>query len=227
MEQGQRTGLHTVAHQMKVLVACESSGVVREAFNAYSGVHAVSCDLQPADDGRSDYHIQGDVLKVLNDGWDLLIGHPPCTYLCASGMHWTTRGLRDHSFTADAIYFAEALWSAPIHRIAIENPIGCLSTNSALGKPTQIIQPFQFGENASKATCLWLKHLPPLAWTKYIRPRIVNGKARFANQTDGGQNRLAPSDVRWKTRSKTYTGIAQAMAAAWTHPEFFIQPKLI
>lgn len=221
---------------MRVLVACESSGIVREAFNAYSGVEAFSCDLQPADDGRHDYHICDNVLDVLDDCWDLIIAHPPCTYLSGSGMHWTTRGLRDPKLTAEAIAFAEAIWSAPAKRIAIENPVGALSTHSKLGEFTQMIHPYEFGDDASKKTCLWLKGLPLLAKdpAKRVPGRWVewpkgSGKMveRWANQTDSGQNKLPPSDDRWKLRSKTYLGIAAAMAEQWTNPIHYHQPALI
>lgn len=199
---------------MRVLIACESSGTVRDAFKQL-GHYAMSCDLLPTDvEGN---HYQGDVFDILGDGWDLLIAHPPCTYLCSSGMHWTTRGLRDRQLTEDAIQFAKMLMDCGIPKIAIENPIGVLS--SRIRKPEQIIQPHQFGEDASKATCLWLSNLPKLISTKEIAPRVIikNGKEyrRWANQTDSGQNKLAPSDDRWKERSKTYQGIARAMAEQW------------
>lgn len=195
---------------MKVLIACESSGTVRDAFKAL-GHYATSCDLLPTDlEGN---HYQGDVFDILGDGWDLLIAHPPCTYLCSSGMHWTARGLRGPQLTEDALLFVQRLMDAPIQRIAIENPVGAISTR--IRKPNQIIQPYQFGDDASKKTCLWLKGLPVLEHTEYIEPRIVNGKPRWANQTDSGQNKLAPSDDRWKERSKTYQGIARAMALQW------------
>lgn len=201
---------------MKVLIACESSGTVREAFRAL-GHEAWSADLLPADDG-SQYHIQGDVLQVLANGWDLMVAHPPCTYLSVSGMHWTTRGLRDPKLTEDALEFVRLLMSAPIPRIAIENPVSIISTR--IRKPDQIIQPWQFGEDASKKTCLWLKNLPLLKPTSIVHGRMVtmpNGKMveRWANQCDSGQNKLAPSADRWKHRSKTYNGIAQAMAQTW------------
>lgn len=149
----------------------------------------------------------------------MLIAHPPCTYLCVSGMHWTARGLRDPKHTTDAVAFAEALWDAPVPHIAIENPVGVLSTRSKLGKPAQSIQPYEFGEDASKKTCLWLKELPPLEKdpTRRIAGRIVNGKERWSNQTDSGQNRLGPSKTRGLDRAKTYTGVAEAMADQWTH----------
>ncbi len=195
---------------MKVLIACESSGTVRDAF-IRAGHQAMSCDMLPTD--KTGPHYQGDVRDVLHNGWDLLIGHPPCTYLSVSGMHWTTRGLRDPQLTEDALAFARLLMDAPIARIAIENPVSIIS--SRIRKPDQIIQPYQFGHDASKKTCLWLKGLPPLRPTAFVDPRIVGGKPRWANQTDSGQNKLPPSADRWRMRSKTYQGIADAMAAQW------------
>ena len=195
---------------MKVLVACEYSGAVRDAFIA-AGHEAISCDLLPTE--QPGPHYQGDVTNILNEGWDLMVAHPPCTYLSVSGMHWTRRGLRDPKLTEDALAFVQMLLDAPIDRIALENPISIIS--SRIRKPDQIINPWQFGHDASKKTCLWLKNLPPLVPTEIIAPRIVNGKKRWANQTDSGQNRLSPSDDRWKIRSQTYTGIAEAMACQW------------
>ena len=196
---------------MKVLVACEYSGVVREAFRT-KGHDAWSCDLLPAED-NSPYHYQTDVYNVLYDDWDLMIGHPPCTYLCSSGLHWNSKDPIRRLKTEDAIEFFEDLYYAPIDKIVLENPIGRMST--VLRKPDQIIQPWMFGHDASKATCLWLKNLPPLEPTQFVEPRVVNGKRRWANQTDSGQNRLGPSEDRWKIRSRTYEGIAQAMAEQW------------
>jgi hypothetical protein len=195
---------------MRVLVACEYSGTVRDAFRA-RGHDAMSCDLLPAD--APGPHYQGDVCDVLDDGWDLMIAHPPCTYLSVSGMHWTRRGLRDPQLTEDALAFVRLLMDAPILRIAIENPVSIIS--SRIRKPEQIIQPWQFGHDASKKTCLWLKGLPPLRPTQIVEPRIVNGRKRWGNQTDSGQNRLGPSPDRWKIRSTTYAGIAAAMADQW------------
>lgn len=189
---------------MKVLVACEYSGTVRDAF-IRGGHDAMSCDLLPTDVPGP--HYQGSVLDILGDGWDLMVAHPPCTYLSVSGMHWTTRGLRDRSLTDDAAEFFLTLAHAPISRIAIENPVCVMS--SIWRAPDQVIQPWQFGEDASKATCLWLKGLPLLMPTNVIRKR------RYANQTESGQNKLPPSPDRWKERSKTFAGIAQAMADQW------------
>ena len=198
----------------RVLVACEHSGVVRDAF-ARQGWDAWSCDVKPADNGGQ--HYQCDVREILDDGWDMMIAHPPCTYLCSSGLHWTTRGLRDPKLTDEAIAFAELLWDAPIKRVCLENPVGCLSTRSKLGKSYQRIQPHDFGEDASKATCLWIRGMPPLRPTRRCEPRIVNGKRRWANQDDNGQNKQS-SDRHNKRaiRSRTFAGVAEAMANQWT-----------
>jgi hypothetical protein len=197
---------------VRVLIACEFSGTVRDAF-LQAGHYALSCDLLPCESETSGDHYQGDVLNILDHGWDLLIAHPPCTYLASSGMHWTTRGLRDPRLTEDAITFVQSLLNAPISRIALENPIGIISTR--VRKADQIVQPWQFGHDASKATCLWLKNLPPLRPTNVIEPRLINGRKRWGNQTDSGQNRLGPSADRWKIRSATYPGLAAAMADQW------------
>ena len=195
---------------MKVLVACEYSGTVRDAFIA-AGHDAMSCDLLPTE--APGPHYQGDVRDVLGDGWDLMIAHPPCTYLAVSGMHRTARGLRDPQLTEDALDFVRLLLAAPVPRIAVENPVSVISTK--VRKPDQIIQPWQYGHDASKTTCLWLQGLPALQPTQIVKPRIVDGRKRWGNQTDSGQNRLSPSPDRWKRRSATYAGIAAAMAAQW------------
>jgi hypothetical protein len=217
---------------MKVLIACEYSGRVRDAFIG-GGHEAMSCDLLPTDVPGP--HYQGDVRDVMHDGWDLMIAHPPCTYLSVSGMHWTTRGLRDPQLTEDALNFVRLLLDAPIERIALENPVSVIS--SRIRKPDQIINPYEFGHDASKKTCLWLKNLPKLEATEFVNPRWVccgielpdgvgkyvcancNGEEkanpRWGNQTASGQNKLAPSADRWKLRSETFAGIAQAMANQW------------
>jgi len=198
---------------MKILVACEYSGIVRDAF-IKRGHFAMSCDLLPTDVPGP--HYQGDVFELINQihqEWDLMIAHPPCTYLCSSGLHWNGRVAGRQEKTDEAVEFVRRLLDANIPRIALENPIGCISR--LIRKPEQIIQPHQFGDDASKSTCLWLKNLPLLIPTKNIPPRIIDGKSRWANQTDSGQNRLGPSDDRWKERSKTYQGIADAMASQW------------
>ena len=194
---------------LKVLVACEYSGRVRDAF-IRAGHYALSCDLLPSDSSVGD-HYQGSVLDILDCGWDLMIAHPPCTYLSVSGMHWTTRGLRDPQLTEDALAFVQRLMDAPIERIAIENPISVIS--SRIRKPDQIIQPWWFGHDASKKTCLWVKNLPLLTPTDMLPG---DAKTRRGNQTASGQNKLPPSKDRWKIRSETYQGIADAMAAQWS-----------
>ena len=197
---------------MKVLIACEFSATVRDAFRL-RGHDAWSCDLLPTE-GDREFHFMMDIREVACvTEWDLMIAHPPCTYLTSSGLHWNKRNPERAEKTEEAIEFVKWLAALNIPRIAIENPIGCLSTRWR--KPDQIIQPYLFGEDASKATCLWLKNLPCLGPTEYIEPRIVNGKKRWANQTDSGQNKLGPSPNRWAERSKTYQGIADAMAYQW------------
>jgi hypothetical protein len=195
---------------MRVLIACEYSGIVRDAFAA-KGHDALSCDLLPTE--KPGKHYQGDIIDVLNDGWDLMIAHPPCTFLCSSGLHWNKKRPERAQMTLDALSFVRLLLDAPIPKIALENPIGAISTK--IRKPDQTIQPYQFGHDASKATCLWLKNLPPLRPTQYVEPRIIDGKPRWGNQTDSGQNKLPPSKDRWKIRSETYQGIAEAMANQW------------
>lgn len=195
---------------LNVLIGCEHSQVVAEQFHK-RGHKVLTCDFLPAEKGLP--HYQGDVFDIINNGFDLGIFHPPCTFLCSSGLHWNGRVPGRQQKTDEAVNFVKKLWAADIPGLVLENPIGCLSTRFM--KPSQIIQPYEFGEDASKATCLWVRGLPLLQKTKYIEPRIVNGKKRWANQTDSGQNRLAPSPDRWKERSKTYEGIAAAMAEQW------------
>lgn len=216
-------------------MACEFSGAVRDAFAA-RGHEAWSCDLLDAE--TPGHHYKGDVRDVLGDGWDLMVAHPPCTYLASSGLHWNKRRPERALQTEDALEFVRLLLDAPIERIALENPIGCIS--SRIRKPDQVIQPWQFGHDASKATCLWLKGLPLLRPTRTVEPRMVccgevlpegvgaygcpnccgdkRARPRWGNQTDSGQNKLAPSEDRWKLRSLTYPGIAEAMASQWGAP---------
>ena len=198
---------------LRVLVACEYSGTVRDAFAA-RGHDAMSCDILPTD--KPGNHYQGDVREVLDDGWDLMICHPPCTYLSVSGIHWNNRG-RGWEETDKALDFVRLLLSANIPKIALENPVSIIS--SRIRKPDQTINPHQFGHDASKRTCLWLKNLPKLSPTEIIAPRMIEGKPRWGNQTDSGQNKLAPSKDRWKLRSTTYQGIAEAMAQVWGNAE--------
>ncbi len=207
---------------MKILIGYESSGVVRDAFR-HLGHDAYSCDLLS---NPSEYHLQGDIADYMHDDWDLGIFHPPCTYLTVSAAWAFKDGPYHQNVKAGTLVGAarrearemtlnnvRTIMNLPYPK-AIENPIGAIS--SAIRKPNQIIQPYQFGHNASKATCLWLDRLPPLVPTKRIRGRFVQGKERFDNQTDSGQNKLTPSKDRWKTRSETYAGIAQAMAEQWS-----------
>ena len=180
---------------MRVLVACEFSGIVRDAFITQGHV-AISCDLLPSETNGP--HYIGDVLGVLNDDWDLMIAHPPCTYLAVSGARWFKYRKYEQEL---ALCFVKALMDAPIERIAIENPISVIS--SRIRKPDQIIQPWQFGHGETKSTCLWLKNLPLLQPTNIVDGRVP--KVHYAS----------PSPTRWKERSRTYVGIANAMAQQW------------
>ena len=194
--------------KIRALIACEFSGTVRDAFTRL-GWDAWSCDLLPSD--KPGKHHQGDVRDILGEQWDLMIAFPPCTYLCSSGMHWTVRGLRDPKLTEDALDFVRLLMGANVKHIALENPVGAISTR--IMKPDCIIHPWQFGHPESKKTCLWLKNLPTLVPTNILE-KPASG--RWENQTSSGQNKLGPSPDRWKERSKTYQGIADAMAAQWS-----------
>lgn len=211
---------------MNVLIACESSGIVRDAFTRL-GHNATSCDFLPAAPTVSSslydevQHIEGDVLEVLRDcgsSFDLMIAHPPCTYLSASGLHWNLRRPERQQLTEEALEFVQLLMDAPIERIAIENPVGCISTR--IRKPDQYIQPYEFGHDASKKTGLWLKGLPLLKNTRHIPGRLIgptgHARLRWDNQTDSGQNKLGPSEDRWSARARTYEGIAWAMASQWS-----------
>lgn len=163
---------------MKILIACEYSGRVRRAFEAL-GHNVLSADFEAAEDGGP-YHYQGDCFDLINNqSFDLMIAHPPCTYLSVSGMHWTARGLRDPKLTEEALAFVQRLMDAPIDKIAIENPVSVIS--SRIRKPDQIVNPYQFGEDASKKTCLWLKGLPLLQPTKIVAPRMICCGAEVPN----------------------------------------------
>lgn len=189
---------------MRVLVACEFSGIVREAFRR-RGHDAWSCDLLPAEDG-SRHHYQSDVFEVIYSGdfvhhaqWDLMIAHPPCTYLAVSGARWFKDRWHEQEKALD---FVDHLMGAyPCKRIAIENPIGVISTR--IRKPDQIVHPWQFGHGETKATCLWLKNLPKLVPTNIVEGRVAR------------VHREPPGPDRWKNRSRTYQGIADAMAEQW------------
>lgn len=220
----------------RAVILCERSGRVRDALAA-RGWDAWSCDLEPAESGGQ--HIQGDALAVVRMGWDLAIAHPPCTYLASSGLHWNTRRPERATLTEQALGFVftlRDLLTAHVARWGIENPIGCLS--SRWRRPDQIIQPYQFGDDASKATCLWLHRLPPLRHTQRVDPRYScacgqvfafslglhgcpgcagEGRVRtiWGNQTASGQNKLGPSPERATERARTYPGIANAIADQW------------
>jgi site-specific DNA-cytosine methylase len=180
----------------KVLVACEYSGRVRDAFAAL-GWNAWSCDLLPSETPGN--HHQGAVEDILSLHWDVLIAHPPCTHLAVSGARW----FKDKQVEqAEALAFVRLLLDAPVEHIALENPVSIISTR--IRRPTQVIQPWQFGHGETKATCLWLKNLPPLTPTD-----IVEGR-------ENKVHRMPPGPNRWKERSRTYSGIASAMATQWT-----------
>lgn len=202
---------------MKILVTHETSGRVRDAF-LRAGHWAISCDLLPSDSDAGPHVLcrDGDHVFRLIEAFrpDILIGFPDCTFVCGSGLHWCRKDPSRIAKRDAATEHFRRLLDSDVPRICLENPVGHLST--AVRKPDQIIQPNWFGEDASKATCLWLKRLPSLMPTKIILPRIVDGKSRWANQTDSGQNRLGPSQDRAKIRSTTYQGIADAMANCWS-----------
>ena len=192
-----------------ILIGYEQSGIIRDSFRR-AGFDALSCDLQPTQ--APGPHLQMDFFQaVQQQDWALVIAHPPCTYLAVSGnRHYAGTPEREQ-----AIRDVERIWDLPVPRLCIENPVGVLSRSPILPDP-QYIQPYQYGENASKKTGLWLRGLPPLIPTHYVPPeRIVQGKGRWANQTDSGQNKLGPSDTRSIERATTYPGIAQAMVDQW------------
>ena len=180
---------------MKILIACEYSGIVRDAFAAL-GHDVTSCDLLPTE--KPGKHYQGDVFDIIDQGWDMMIAHPPCTHLAVSGSRWFKFKEKEQ---AEALEFVCRLLAAPINFIALENPISVISTK--IRKPDQIIQPWQFGHGETKATCLWLKNLPLLTPTN-----IVQGREQRVWKMPPGPN-------RWKERSRTFQGIAEAMAAQW------------
>lgn len=180
---------------MNVLIACEFSGIVRDAF-IKKGHNAISCDILPTE--KPGPHYQGNVLDIINNGWDLMIAHPPCTHLAVSGARWFKYKQKEQ---VKALEFVRKLLDVPIDKIALENPISVISTK--IRKPDQIIQPWQFGHGETKATCLWLKNL---------------FKLKPTNIVDGRENRIhkmPPSKDRWKNRSRTFQGIANAMAEQW------------
>lgn len=227
---------------MNILVGCEESQAVTLAFRKLGHV-AFSCDLQKCSGGHPEWHLNTDVFNAINggelvtesgkiiyvDSWDVGVFFPDCTYLtCAAEWAYKDQeplksgkpvGKRRRELREMAIQFFKMLENCKIPRVALENPVGVLSSRHRL--PDQIIQPYMFGDNASKKTCLWIKNLPLLTLphrSKWYPPRVVNGKPRYGNQTDSGQNNLPPSKDRAKLRSKTYPGIARAMANAWGNP---------
>lgn len=182
---------------MRVLIACEFSGIVRTAFRN-KGLDAWSCDLLPTEDA-SIYHLQCDVKEVLDKDWDMMVAFPPCTHLAVSGARWFKYKEKEQE---ESLKFINLLLSSSINKIALENPIGIIS--SKIRKPDQIIQPWQFGHGETKATCLWLKNLPLLSPTNIVEGR--QPRVHWAS----------PGPDRWKERSRTLTGIAEAMASQWT-----------
>lgn len=212
---------------MLIIVGCEESQAVTKALRE-KGHEAYSCDKKPCSGGRSEWHLQMDVFEAIKlKKWDAGIFFPDCTFITCSA-EWaykeppyhqkvkpeTLVGADRVAARKEAIEFVKRLWNCGIEKIGIENPVGVLS--SLWMKPTQIIQPYQFGDNASKKTCLWLKGFPKLTATDLIKPRIVKGRKLWDNQTDSGQNKLPPTKDRAALRSKTYPGIAAAMADQWT-----------
>lgn len=222
-----------------ILIGCEESQAVTIAMRK-EGIKAYSCDLKDCSGGHPQWHLKMDVFQAIKGGllhtqnnneikidqWQGAIFFPDCTYLTCSA-EWAYKdgpyhqkirqgvltGNKRRQARAKAFEFFMALWNCGIEKIAIENPIGVMSTY--FRKPDQIIQPYEFGDDASKSTCLWLKNLPNLQPTKYFPPRIVNGKKRWGNQTDGGQYNLSPTADRAMLRAKTYPGVAKAMALQW------------
>ena len=194
-------------NKMKVLIACEYSGRVRDAFIA-QGHDAISCDLLPTE--RAGPHYQGNVFDIINDGFDLMIAHPPCTDLAVSGAAWFAKKRADGS-QQKSIEFFMSLANANIPKICIENPVGIMST--LWRKPSQIVQPWMFGHPESKATCLWLKGIPLLIPTKNVKPEME----LLPRNKQMRMHYLPPSPNRWKIRSETYQGIADAMAERWSN----------
>ena len=197
---------------MKILIACEYSGRVRQAFERL-GNEVLSCDFEPAEDGASN-HYQGDIRDVLYDGWDMMIAHPPCTYLTNSGVHWLHKDPERWAKLDDGAAFFKMLLDAPIPKKAIENPIMHKYAKERIGgiKQSQVIQPWMFGHTEQKATCLWLQGLPLLEQTSNVKAEMMLLPKRERERL----HYLPPSPTRWKERSRTYLGIADAMASQWS-----------
>jgi len=205
---------------MRVLIACEESQTVCKEFRAL-GHQAYSADILPCSGGYPEWHIQGDVTKILKDGWDLMIAHPPCTYLAVSGNRWLynkdgSKNEERWKNRSEALDFVRTLLESPIQRIALENPVSVIS--SQIRKPEQIIQPYMFGDQATKTTCLWLKNLPPLYPTNLVDKgeRVVykSGKSHPKWYAEA-LSKAKTSEERRTLRSKTFIGIAKAMANQW------------
>lgn len=212
--------------QMRILVACEESQTITKELRALGHI-AFSCDLQECSGGHPEWHFNRDVFEIIDLGWDMMIAHPPCTYLSVSGLHWNKKDAERRQKTEDGLAFVQKLMNANIPKIAIENPVSCIS--SRIRKPEQIVHPYHFGDDASKKTCLWLKGLPRLKHTEYVEPRLIEGKKRWGNQTDDGQNFILDergkvmgwnTDAIKKARSKTFQGLAKAIAEQWTDDSF-------
>lgn len=214
-----------IATRPRLYVPFERTGRVRKAF-ASRGWYAVSCDLQPTVEpcGPNEYHHVGDARELLGEVWDLMIAFPVCTFTCNSGIHWNARTPGRAEKTEEGVAMFREFHDADIPRKVMENPMGIISTR--VRPYDQTIHPYQFGHDASKETCLWLYRVPPLRPTKYVPPRIINGKPRWANQTDSGQNKLSPSPDRGDKRAETYPGIADAMGDQWHDVLNWTDPQL-
>jgi hypothetical protein len=193
---------------MKILVSCEYSGIVRDSFIRI-GHDAISCDLLPSD--RPGPHYQGNVLDIINDGFDLMIAHPPCTMLCNSSVRWLVNNQNRYKEMLKACDFFNALKNCNIPRICIENPIPHKYAKNLIGEYTQIIQPWMFGHPETKATCLWLKNLPKLVETNNVKQEMLALPKKDRNRI----HYMSPSKDRWKLRSTTFSGIGEAMANQW------------
>jgi len=204
---------------MRALVACEYSARIRDAF-IKKGHNAMSCDLLPSESDLGE-HYQGDMFDLDFNQFDLIIAHPPCTYLTVSGLHWNKRNPERALKTEEALKFIERIWSIDCEKLAIENPVGCINSKLPFMPKPQYIQPYDFGEDASKKTGFWTRGCPPLKPTKRHNGGIVNQTSKkvegWRTQTDSGQNALPPSKDRWKLRSYTYQGIADAIADQWSN----------
>ena len=198
---------------MKILIACEYSGRVRQAFEKL-GHEVLSCDFEPAEDGAAN-HYQGDIRDVLYDGWDMMIAHPPCTYLTNSGVSWLHKDPERWAQLDEGAAFFKLLLDAPIPKKAIENPIMHKYAKERIGgiKQSQVIQPWMFGHTEQKATCLWLQGLPLLEPTSNVKAEMMLLPKRERERL----HYLPPSPTRWKERSRTYQGIADAMASQWSN----------